>query len=346
MVKKKITLKDVSLKCGFSVNTVSRVLRGDSCFSEETKLAIREAAAELGYIKNSAASSLSSGKSNTVAIIVNSVQNPHFNNMLFVMEKQLQNFGYDTMIFCTQNEIAMGTQKVQAAISHSVDGILYFPFCNDAEIINYMEQNHVPYVLLDRWVQGITADTARCDDELGGYLAGEHLISLGHRSFLYVGGPEINSSHWDRLAGFRRSLQNYNISWDSVRMITWEEMETALQEGMCFQLLQPLNYTAIVCFNDELAYHIMNVARGKNIRIPEDLSLIGFDHIHEFLPYLPSLTSISEYGGSVAKSAVDCLIRRIKEPDADKKVCVLPVRVFDEGTTAAPEGEPGIHRPI
>lgn len=337
MGEKKITLKDISQKCGFSVNTVSRVLRGDTCFAEQTRMIIQKAAEELGYIKNNSASSLSSGKSNTVAIIVNSVQNPHFSDMVFVMEKQLQKFGYDTMIFCTQNEITMGTQKVQAAISHSVDGILYFPFCNDAEIINYMEKNHVPYVLLDRWVQGITADTARCDDELGGYLAGEHMISLGHRSFLYVGGPEINSSHWDRLAGFQRALRTYGISYDRVRIVKWEEMEQALRENMLFQLLQPLNYTAIVCFNDEMAYYIMNTLRAKNIRIPEDMSLIGFDHVYAFLPYLPALTSVSEYGGSVARSAVDCLIRRIKEPDAEKKTCVLPMRVYDEGTTAAPK---------
>ena len=175
------TLKDVAEACHYTVNTVSRALRDDPRLPEETRAKIRETAIGLGYIRNSLASTLRSGKSGNVAVIVNDIHNLHFCNMLSIMDAELRRAGYNMMVLCMQLDEKLGEQLIHSAISQSVEGILYFPYHNNPGHIEYMENNHVPFVLLDRWIEGKTTDCARCDDVQGGYLAGSHLAQLGHQ---------------------------------------------------------------------------------------------------------------------------------------------------------------------
>ncbi|MFR3702867.1 MAG: LacI family DNA-binding transcriptional regulator, partial [[Clostridium] leptum] len=175
----RVTLKDIANECGYSVNTVSRALRGDTKLSEQTRKKIQQTAKEKGYIRNNLASSLRSGASHIIAVIVNDIRNQHFTSMISEIELFLRQAGYDMMILCTQLEEQgrqIGTQMVHVAISQSVDGILYFPYSDDKPVVAFLEQSGVPFVLVDRWIPGVYADLVRCDDVSGGYLAGRHLL--------------------------------------------------------------------------------------------------------------------------------------------------------------------------
>ncbi len=330
------TLKDVAEACHYTVNTVSRALRDDPHLPEATRAKIREAALSLGYIRNSLASTLRSGKSGNIAVIVNDIHNLHFCNMLSKMDVELRRAGYNMMVLCMQLDEKLGEQLIHSAISQAVEGILYFPYHNNAGHIEYMENNHVPFVLLDRWIEGKTTDCARCDDVQGGYLAGSHLAQLGHRRYLFLSGVNKSSSQIDRLEGFRQAMRDHHVSEDGIRIIPGEMVEAALAEGKLGDLLFPLDYTAIVSFRDEVSYPVMLALQEKNVTVPRDVSIVSFDHLRGEIPYLPRLTSIYADGECVAVHGVRLLLKRIADRSLPPQVTVLPVRLFDEGTTAAP----------
>lgn len=335
-VRNRVTLKDVARRCGFSANTVSRAMRNDPKLSEVTRSKIQSIADEMGYIRNSLASTLRVGSGHMVAVIVNQVQNLHFSTLLSDMDMLLRNAGYNTMIMCMHIDETLATQMIRSALSHAVDGVLYFPYFKDKLNAELLAKNGTPFVLCDRWIDGVNADTVRCDDEQGGYLAGKHLTELGHRRITYIAGVDNNSSQLDRQHGVLRALSEADIAPDDVRILRWDETTEAISSGRLAELILPHDSTAIISFNDEVGYHILNMYRDNGVRVPEDVSIISFDHIMGGTPYLPKLTSIAEAGRRIAPEAVSLLLERMGDYDMPVSNRVLPVRIFDEGTTAPP----------
>ena len=335
----RITLRDVAGACGYTVNTVSRALRGDSRLPESTRLKIREIAVRMGYIRNSLASTLRSGRSGNVAVIVNDVHNLHFCNMLTVMDSELRKAGYNIMVLCMGLNEELGERLIRSAISQSVDGILYFPYMNNPEHIEVMRKNHVPFVLLDRRINDIVTDNVRCDDRRGGFLAGTHLAGLGHRKYLFLSGENRSSSQVDRLEGFMQAMREYGIPESNIRVVPGEKVEAALADSTLREHLFPLDYTAIVSFRDEVSYPVMLELADMGMEMPRDISIVSFDHLRGDIPYLPKLTSIFSEGQDVASNGVRLLLDRIEHPDLPPQVIVLPVRLFDEGTAAPPRAD-------
>ena len=336
MAVNRITLRDVAGACGYTVNTVSRALRGDPRLPESTRAKIREAAVRMGYIRNSLASTLRSGRSGNIAVIVNDVHNLHFCNMLTVMDSELRQAGYNIMVLCMGLNEELGEHLIRSAISQSVDGILYFPYMNNRSHIEIMQKNNMPFVLLDRRIQDIVTDNVRCDDRQGGFLAGVHLAGLGHKKYLFMSGENRSSSQIDRLEGFMQAMSEYGIPESNIRVVPGEKVEAALADSTLRELLFPLDYTALVSFRDEVSYPVMLELADMGLEIPKDISIVSFDHLRGDIPYLPKLTSIFSEGQSVASNGVRLLLNRIEHPDLPPQVIVLPVRLFDEGTAAPP----------
>jgi len=336
MAVNRITLRDVAGACGYTVNTVSRALRGDPRLPESTRAKIREAAVGMGYIRNSLASTLRSGRSGNIAVIVNDVHNLHFCNMLTVMDSELRQAGYNIMVLCMGLNEELGEHLIRSAISQSVDGILYFPYMNNRSHIEIMQKNNMPFVLLDRRIQDIVTDNVRCDDRQGGFLAGVHLAGLGHKKYLFLSGENRSSSQIDRLEGFMQAMSEYGIPESNIRVVPGEKVEAALADSTLRELLFPLDYTALVSFRDEVSYPVMLELADMGLEIPKDISIVSFDHLRGDIPYLPKLTSIFSEGQSVASNGVRLLLNRIEHPDLPPQVIVLPVRLFDEGTAAPP----------
>ena len=146
-----------------------------------------------------------------------------------------------------------------------------------------------------------------------------------------------NSAQVDREAGFLKKLKEAGIPDSDIRVIGCGDMDSAIKNNAIMELLNPLDYTAILAFNDEIAYRIINTFRTAHVKIPKDISLMGFDHIRKYVPYHAPLTSIfcaQEY--NIGEIAVDLLLERITNPDMPKQARVLPVKIYNEGTTGAP----------
>ena len=275
----RVTLKDIAEQCGYSANTVSRALRNDAKLPENTRLTIQHVAQEMGYVPNISARALRCGSSRTIAVIINDINNPYYANMLSQLDHLLSERHYHPMILCSQLDENRASAMIQLAVSQQVDGILFFPF-NNAQHIHALHASGIPFVMMDRWIAHVQADIARIDDYAAGYSLAHHLLSLGHRHFLYMAGPFFNSSQVDRQNGINEALQAAGLDLDThLRVLPWGSIPASPSPADVFRLLEPLDYTAILGFNDELAYHAMTALHAAGLRIPEDISVAGIDHI-------------------------------------------------------------------
>lgn len=188
----------------------------------------------------------------------------------------------------------------------------------------------------------------RCDDYQGGYIAGKHLLELGHRHFLYLPGPKYNLSQTRRHAGIMDALSEANVPASNIREIDYHTVFGSTAESTSSykpyeELFFPVNYTAVIGFNDLQSYSAMEILQKKGYRIPEDISLISFDHLRKTHTYLPPLTSIADNSEkSIADTAVSILLDKIRNPSSEISSKVLPVSIFD-GHTTGPINETFAH---
>ncbi len=330
-------MKDIATRTGYSVNTVSRALRGDKRLPESTRISIQNAADEAGYIKNNFASTLRSGTSHLIAIVVNDICNPHYTYMISDIEHYLREMGYDILILWSSkegDENQTGTRIIRLAVTQSVDGILYFPYQHDHESISFMNNSGIPFILVDRKVDAVGSDVIRCDDYSGGKLAAEHFLSLGHRRFLYVQGPAYSSSQTERQSGFVNTLREHGIPEEDIHLIPDEILQEPGGADCLLEKLKQDKITAALVFRDEMAYLMINLLYAKNFLVPRDVSVIGFDYLHGFSSYLPPLSSIfCAKDLSLGRTAAQLLLERIQDPEAPFREVVFPVVLYDGGTT-------------
>ena len=330
----RVTIKDIALQCNVTANTVSRALRDDRKISEATIQKIKKTALEMGYVRNNMASAMRSGSSHLISIIVDDLPNPHYSVLIDKIDYLLKKNGYDIMIVCSHGKMEESLKMANVSISNLVNGIIYFPDSNDRSVTERIKKNHIPLVLVDRAVSGVETDVVRVDDYQGGALAAERMYMAGHRKFLYICGPEGNGAQPLRQQGFLDTLSGYGVDPSEIRMIRGDRIYPMPDSAELFQLLQPIRYTGIFSFNDQIAYSVMNALQDHGCRVPEDISMIGFDHIRTGMPCLRPLSSIGcENTVDPAERVVELLLRRIKNPEHAFVSEVLPVMLYEAEST-------------
>lgn len=331
---RRVTIKDIAERCGVTANTVSRVLRNDSRISEATAKRVCQAADEMGYIRNSFAAAMRSGSSKLISIIVDDIQNPHYATLINTVDLLLKEKGYDTMTLCTYGDPKSELSMANRSVANLVNGVLYFPESNDMGSAKLIQQNQIPLVLIDREIRGIQADVVRLNDYQGAETAAEYLYACGHRRFAYLSGPAGNGAQPLRQGGFVDALARHGIDAEDIRILDMDIIYRTVQSKAIVQAIGPLDYTAVFAFNDQRAYHVMNALRDNGYRVPEDISVIGFDHIRASLPYLPPLSSVSSAcARMLAEKSVSLLLRRIEDSNAEFVTEIIPAVLHEEEST-------------
>lgn len=334
MRHKRVTIKDIAERCQTTANTVSRALRGDPKISAATIERIRQAAAEMGYIRNNLAATMRSGKSRLISVIIDEVKNPHYAMLVDKIDSLLEKAGYDTMTLCTQSRQEKALSMANLSISNAADGIFFFPDSGNRQAAELIRSHQVPLVLIHRGIAGIAADVVRYDDEQGGRAAAKALFAAGHRKFAYLRGPEGSGAQPLRQQGFTDELQKRGITAADITYIPADKINAAIRSGKVLEALQPLDYTAIFSFNDQAAYYAMNALRESGCRVPEEIAIIGFDHIRGGLPYLQPLSSMANVPqADLAERSVALMLRRIEEPEAEFLEEVLPIMLYEGQST-------------
>jgi LacI family transcriptional regulator len=320
-VRQPVTLKDIARLTGYSVNTISRALRDKADISSKTRELIKDVSTQMGYINNALASSLRLGHTNTIAVILSDVSNPHFSIQMKEIENRARADGYSSFLINTNENAEIERKAIQSALNKSVDGIIICPTQHNEDNIRYLLQTGVPFVQLGRHFENMNANYIICNDELGGYQATRYLIESGHRDILMLNGPAYISSAQERFAGYKRALREAHLP---IRPHLIREVPITgdgCAKVIAGILQEKIHFTAIFAFSDMIAWDVWTCLRKRGFNIPEDYSLIGFDNIQSHLAIPFQLSTISSSKSRMSHTAVECLICVMRAEQASHKEC-------------------------
>lgn len=335
--KQVVTLKDVAEAAGYSVNTISRALRGKDDIAQETRDRIKQVAGELGYINNTIASSLRLGYTNTIAVILSDVSNPHFSIMMKEIEAHARQLNYFSFLINTDENEELEREAIQSALNKNVDGIILCPTQQSTDNIEFLRATGVPFVLIGRYFKQLATDAVICNDKLGGYQATKYLLEQGHRDILMLRGPTYISSAVERQEGYMLALKEFRVPFRPELV-----QEVPITDSGCAAALRHMEregvtYSAVFAFNDMLAWEVWAYQLEAGRQVPKDCSIIGFDHIQSRLVLPFRLSTICSYKGRMSTAAVDLLASRMRgEETAAASRTVIIDTALEEGDTVAP----------
>ena len=323
--KTRVTLADVAKVTGYTVNTVSRALKDKEDISRETCLKIQQVAREMGYVRNYIASSLRSGRTKTIAMITGSMMNPFYACLADLLQQEAVRLGYGLMILCSQDDVAVETKVAEMAVSRGVDGVLITPCSFESPALGLLRSAKVPLVLLSRFMEGEKDDCVICDDRQGGYLAGKHLIDHGHRNLAMISYRHVPFSSRQRFDGFQQACLDAGLPAGNIHYLEVNSDEELLSRLIA---LHGQGVTGLFSFCDVEAWRIISMLESKGLRVPDDLSVIGFDNILRYLHFPKPICSIDCNLQLEAQTAIDLLRKRIHDPDLPPQQITLPVSLI------------------
>jgi len=286
------TIKDVAKMAGVSISTVSYALNNNTKVSNKTKQKILEAARQLSYQKNGFASDLKKSSTRTIAIIVTDLAGPYYAELVKGIQDVTLSKGYDLLACSSIGEET--STAVKFLTEKRVDGAIILAYNISEEIITLSARKEFPIILLDRKVDSEYVVSIEVDNEEGSYRAAEYLIEQGHREIAYISGKSKGGLHSMRLQGYENALRKHGLDVSS-QLHQFGIFDRDNGYSMTKMLIAQGNLpSAIMYANDEMAIGGINAFKEHGIKVPSDVSVIGFDDI-ELAQYVrPSLTTIMQ----------------------------------------------------
>lgn len=308
------TINDVARVAGVSKSTVSRVLNKSGPVSQETELRVRKAVSMLGYRPSFLGRSLATQKSYSIAIIVPDIRNPFFAHVCWQAERIMREHGYSAIICNTGNQTSEEETYLQLMKDRSVDGILIASAIGDAtNIINFKAREEMPVVLFDVAVVGYDIPTVSVDDVYGGYEMTKYLIELGHRRIVFA-TSDVTYAERQRLEGYRLALREAGLPVDESLIVVNDEADWS--RARCDQLVRYMTSegrpTAIFCSNDLKAIRTYEILRSLGLRVPEDVSVAGYDDIELVGMISPPLTTMAQPIDQMVETGIMMLIAELQ----------------------------------
>ena len=274
---KRATLTDIARETGFSINTVSRALNGKPDVHHETREIILTAAARLNYRPDRLARGLRKQSTRVIGVVVSDVANPYFSFLMKSISKSARARDYRVLLQ-DSDESPMGEQEaIDVLLSERIDGILICPVQAETSAIEMVVESRLPVVLIGRRFSGFDMDYVVPDDLQGGRLAAQHLIDRGHERIGLINGPQRISSARERYEGFVHAHEATGIPVDRniIRSGVVTHVDGYREAKAVLRAVPAI--TAIVAYSDFVAFGIARAVWEAGLRIPQDISLIGFD---------------------------------------------------------------------
>ena len=339
-MKSRVTIKDIAQKTGFSVTTISLVLNDKANhIPRETKLIIAKAVKEMGYRPNKMAVGLVKKQSNIIGFVLPDIRNQFFSYTAKVLEDECHKYDWNLLICNSDNNHKQELKHLKMLCDYMVDGIFLSMAANSTEreveeTINFLEDNNIPYCLIDRDMFDIGKYKISVDHLQGAYLATEHLIKLGHKKIGCITGPLILDDARQRLAGYKQALKDNGIKIDENLIF---EGDYSFEKGKigCDDLLEK-NITAIFAANDFSAMGALASIKEHNLVVPRDISIVGYDDIAFASLLEVPLTTIRqpiEEIGQKATEVIELLVN--SENDIKNKIVILEPKLIVRNSTKA-----------
>ena len=331
------TMQDVAQRAGVSVATVSRVLNGSDKVIEETRERVLQACQELDYSLHLAAQRLRLGKTNTICVILPFLTLPSIVERLRGVQEALLDSGYDLIPFNVGSPELRDSRLFDLANRSRTDGLLIISMPINDKQAERIANNDMPVVLIDSDKPEFSR--VNVDDQEGGRMAAEHLVNLGHRKIGFISSHLENplqfSSTLNRYRGYCKALDAAGIPINPSYQKEGEHGREEAEEMALSLLQQPDPPTAIFASSDTKAVGVLDAAKKMKIKIPEQLSVIGYDNIRD-AEYL-NLTTIQQPLFQAGLVGGETLLRSINQPQMGPEEIILPVELVIRETTAPPK---------
>ncbi|EIV8509171.1 substrate-binding domain-containing protein [Vibrio parahaemolyticus] len=319
------TMKDIAKLAGVSTSTVSHVINKTRFVSEEISERVNNAAKELNYYAPSAlARSLKVNRTKTIGMLVTTSTNPFFGEVVKGVERSCYHKGYSLILCNTEGDNERMRQSINTLLQKRVDGLILMCSSLEGERIDVFERYpDIPVVVMDWGPMLFTSDKIQDNSLRGGYLAAKYLIDCGHTEIGCITGPLIKHQAQMRYEGYKRAMNEAGLEFNANWIIESDfECEGGYQafKKMAERGTLP---SSIFVSNDMMAMGVINAANELNIKVPDDLSIIGYDDIHIAKFMSPSLTTIHQPKYRLGQAAVETLVRRLDDKSNEAQVVQL-----------------------
>ncbi|HHF3254233.1 TPA: substrate-binding domain-containing protein [Vibrio alginolyticus] len=319
------TMKDIAKLAGVSTSTVSHVINKTRFVSEEISERVNNAAKELNYYAPSAlARSLKVNRTKTIGMLVTTSTNPFFGEVVKGVERSCYQKGYSLILCNTEGDNERMRQSINTLLQKRVDGLILMCSSLEGERIDVFERYpDIPVVVMDWGPMLFTSDKIQDNSLRGGYLAAKYLIDCGHTEIGCITGPLIKHQAQMRYEGYKRAMNEAGLEFNANWIIESDfECEGGYQafKKMAQRGALP---SSIFVSNDMMAMGVINAANELGIKVPDDLSIIGYDDIHIAKFMSPSLTTIHQPKYRLGQAAVETLVRKLDKKSTEAQVVQL-----------------------
>lgn len=334
-------LKDIAKDLDLSVVTISKVLRDHPDISQETRQRVLKRMKELHYRPNLAARALVTGRSCIAGLVVPDLVHPFFGQVAKGLSNGLRKKGYSLVLSSSEDDPELERQEIEQLLARRVDVLIVASAQSSVETFQRLEEQKIPYVLIDRKFDGLAANFVGVDDAAVGELATAHLIDAGCRRIAHIGGPNVSTAA-GRLAGFRRALQARRIA---VRTAFIEMREHGDDAGAAsgykamkrlLALVRPPD--GVFCYNDPTAMGAMKAVLEAGLRVPEDVAIAGCGNVAyaDFLRV--PLTSVDQQSGAIGERTARMALAMLESGSpARRKTVLLKPKLIVRASTLRPQ---------
>lgn len=329
-------LADVARLAKVSTATVSRALTLPHKVKARTLERVQQAASSLGYVAHGAARALASRRTQTIAAVVPTLDNAIFANTIHALQRRLDEAGYVLLLASHEFDADIEARVTRKLIERGVDGLVLLGTTHHPEIYRMLEAHALPYVLTWAWDERGNHPCVGFDNHAAAQRITEHLLDLGHRRFAMVSGITAqNERAQERLAGVRAALAARGL--DLQRVVEKPYTHTGGREGLRAVLAGSAAPTAVICGNDVLAIGAIAECHARGLKVPEDVSITGFDDMELAGMMKPALTTMRFPTAELGAYAANHLLMRLEGKVVDLR-CKLPTELVVRDSTAAPRG--------
>jgi len=334
--ERKLNIGEIARRARVSTATVSRTLNQSGAVRPETARKVWRAAAALNYYPNSHARALVSGRSRLLGLIVSDITNPFFPELVHSFEALATAHQYDVILTSTEYKTLYMTNCVRRMLERKVDGVAIMTSEMDMDLIKDLARRGVPLVFLDVGRVGPRMSHVLIDYANGIRQAVDHVIELGHKRVGFITGPLDLHSARTRRQAFLDGLRSHGVAPEPKLVREGTHTAEGGQQAMTAILKQPKRPTAVVCSNDWTAIGALHAIHAAGLRVPEDISLVGFDDIPLASYTSPPLTSVRMSAGDVGSTAFDALFRLIGGERLEGDVYQVPTQLVVRESTSRP----------
>lgn len=330
------TIKDVARLAGVSTTTVSHVINKTRFVAEATQEKVMAAVDELNYAPSAVARSLKCNSTKTIGMLVTQSTNLFFSEVIDGVESYCYRQGY-TLILCNTGGVYEKQRDyIRMLAEKRVDGILVM--CSDLteELLEMLDRHSdIPKVIMDWGPESSQADKIIDNSEEGGYLATKFLIEKGHKDIACLSGHLEKAVCQERIVGYKRALAEAGIEMKEDRILEGNfECDTAVIAANRIAAMEE-RPTAVFCFNDTMAFGLMSRLQQLGVRVPEDISVIGYDNIELAEYFSPPLTTVHQPKRRVGKNAFEILLERIKDKGHEKRIFEMHPEIVERDSVKA-----------